>query len=92
MLRDGWGHGFITNGAWGLSEWTRRAGGWGGNRREVGVAGYTCEGWMVGQLGGTRGTWVREREVTVGRVIVLVVGQERRRVVVVVVVIMEGRA
>lgn len=93
MLSDRWGHGdtVIAARSWGLIKRTWGARGWGENRREGGVAGYTCEGRMVGRLGGTRRAGVREREVTVGQVVVLVVGQERCRVVVVVVVIMEGR-
>lgn len=97
MLRGRWGHGDTLTAARarGLIQMTWGTGGWGGNRREGGVTGYTCEGRMVGWLGGTRRAWVWEWEVTmahVGQVVVLVVGQERRRVVVVVVVlIMERR-
>lgn len=92
MLSDRRGHGdtVIAAGAWGLIKRTWGTRGWGGNRREGGVTGYTCEGRMVGWLGGTRRAWVWEWEVTVGQVVVLVVGQERCRVMVVV-VIMEGR-
>ncbi len=94
MLRGRCGHGdtVIAARAWGLIQRTWRTGGWGGNRREGGVTGYTCEGRMHGWLGGTRRAWVWEWEVTVaheGQVVVLVVGQERCRVVVVL-LIMEG--
>lgn len=60
------------------------------NRREGGVAGYTRERWVVGWLGGFWRARVGEGEVTVGRVVVLMVRQEGRRIVVV--VMMEWRA
>lgn len=61
------------------------------NRWEGGVTGHTCERWVVGWLGGLWRPWVREREVTVGRVVMRVGRQDRCRMVVVV-VMMEWRA
>lgn len=90
MLRGGWGQGdaLAAAGARGLVQSIGGAGGRGGNRREGGVTGYTCEGGVDAcWLWGTRRAWVREREVSVahvGQVVVLVVGQEGGRVVLVV--------
>lgn len=96
MLRGRWGHGdtITVAGAWGLIQRTWRTRGWGGNRGEGGVTGYTCEGRMHAWFGGPWRAWVREWEVTVAhvwQVVVLVVGQQRRRVVMVVLLIMKRR-
>lgn len=60
------------------------------NGREGGVTGYTCERWAVLWLGGAWRSRVREWEVAVRQVVMLVVRQGRRRMVVV--VMMERRA
>lgn len=84
MLCPGWGQGRgLINTIWG----TR---GRGVNRREGGVTGYTCERWLVGRLGEFWRAWVREWEVTVRRLVMLLVRQDGCRIVVV--MMMEWRA
>lgn len=92
MLSPRWGQGDTVAAAWrrGLIKRIWGTGDRGVKRREYGVTGYTCERWVVGWLGGFWGPWVGEWEVTVGRVVVLVVRQDGCRIVVV--VMMEWRA
>lgn len=92
MLSHRWGQGDTVVATWtrGLIEGIGRTGGRRVNGREGGVTGYTCERWVVAWLGGAGRARVREWEVTVRQVVMLVVRQGRCRMVVV--VMMERRA
>lgn len=92
MLSPRWGQGDTVAAAWmwGLIRRTWGTGERGLNRREGGVTGYTCERGVVAWLGRFWRAWAGEREVTVGRVVMLVVWQDGCRIVVV--VMMEWRA
>lgn len=91
MLSHRWGQ-VDTVAAWmrGLVKRVRGTGGRGVNGREGGVTGYPCEWWVMGWLGGAWRPWVREWEVIVRQVVMLVGRQGRCRMVVV--VMMEWRA
>lgn len=93
MLGHRWGQGDAVAAPWtrGLVGGAGRTGGRRVDGGEGGVTGYTCERRVVGWLGGAWRARVREREVTVRQVVMLVVRQGRGRMVVVVVV-MERRA